>query len=59
MFVFNLTSYSGICAARLQVGNDGAFVRFEAGTDMQPVFTKFDAVPHPAVAPLSYMLPSW
>lgn len=35
-----------------QMGNKGAFIRFSA--DMVPRFTKFDAVPHPPVAPMRY-----
>ena len=35
-----------------QMGNKGAFIRFEA--DMKPQFTKFDAVPHPNVPPMRY-----
>lgn len=36
-----------------QMGNKGAFIHFEA-PDMVPKFTKFDAVPHPAVRPMAY-----
>ena len=35
-----------------QMGNKGAFIRFEA--DMVPRFTQFDAVPHPNVPPMTY-----
>lgn len=38
-----------------QVGNKGAFIRFT--TDMEPNITSFDAVPHPAVKPMSYANP--
>jgi serine/threonine-protein phosphatase 5 len=36
-----------------QMGNKGAFIRFKDG-DMKPDFTKFDAVPHPDVPPMTY-----
>jgi len=35
-----------------QIGNKGAFIRFEA--DMKPQFTSFEAVPHPAVKPMAF-----
>lgn len=35
-----------------QMGNKGAFIRFEA--DMKPKFTTYDAVPHPKVPPMAY-----
>jgi serine/threonine-protein phosphatase 5 len=35
-----------------QMGNKGAFIRFNE--DMQPHFTKFNAVPHPNVPPMRY-----
>jgi len=35
-----------------QMGNKGAFIRFEA--DMKPVYTQFDAVPHPNARPMQY-----
>ena len=36
-----------------QMGNKGAFIRFEGG-DMVPHFTQFDAAPHPDVRPMAY-----
>jgi serine/threonine-protein phosphatase 5 len=36
-----------------QMGNKGAFIRF-SDKDMKPVFTKFDAVPHPDIPPMRY-----
>lgn len=36
-----------------QMGNKGAFIRF-TDESMQPHFTKFEAVPHPAVPPMAY-----
>lgn len=36
-----------------QMGNKGAFLRFEA-PDMRPKFTKFNSVPHPSVRPMAY-----
>ena len=38
------------------MGNKGALIRF--GSDMKPQFTKFTAVPHPAVSPMAYASPS-
>jgi len=38
-----------------QVGNKGAFIRFEA--DLQPRYTTFDAVPHPAAKPMAFAGP--
>jgi len=35
-----------------QMGNKGAFIRF--GSDLTPRYTKFDAVPHPAIKPMAY-----
>ena len=35
-----------------QMGNKGAFIRFEA--DMVPKFVQFSAVPHPPVRPMAY-----
>ena len=35
-----------------QMGNFGAFVRFNGNTD--PTFTQFSAVPHPNVPPMRY-----
>ena len=35
-----------------QMGNKGAFIRFEA--DMIPKFVQFSAVPHPPVRPMAY-----
>mmetsp|Transcript_62985 Transcript_62985/g.148325 ORF Transcript_62985/g.148325 Transcript_62985/m.148325 type:complete len:319 (-) Transcript_62985:325-1281(-) len=35
-----------------QMGNKGAFIRLES--DLQPKFTAFTAVPHPAVRPMQY-----
>ncbi|CBJ28105.1 conserved unknown protein [Ectocarpus siliculosus] len=35
-----------------QMGNKGAFIRF--GSDLEPQFTTFEAVPHPAVRPMAY-----
>ncbi|MFS7962565.1 putative protein-serine/threonine phosphatase [Helianthus anomalus] len=36
-----------------QMGNKGAFIRFEAPT-MEPKFVTFSAVPHPDVKPMAY-----
>ncbi|BFI24353.1 serine/threonine-protein phosphatase 5 [Marchantia polymorpha subsp. ruderalis] len=36
-----------------QMGNMGAFIRFEA-PDLKPKFTTFSAVPHPAIRPMQY-----
>ncbi|CAM9197577.1 unnamed protein product [Chrysoparadoxa australica] len=35
-----------------QMGNKGAFIRF--GPDLQPQFTQYEAVSHPAVRPMAY-----
>ena len=35
-----------------QMGNKGAFITFKA--DLKPVFTVFDAVPHPPIKPMAY-----
>jgi serine/threonine-protein phosphatase 5 len=35
-----------------QMGNKGAFIRFNE--DLVPRFTKFEAVPHPAIPPMRY-----
>lgn len=35
-----------------QMGNKGAFVRFDS--QMKPVYTTFDAVPHPKIPPMAY-----
>jgi len=35
-----------------QVGNKGAFIRFES--DMKPKFTSYAAVPHPPIKPMAY-----
>jgi len=38
-----------------QMGNKGAFIRFEAGDDVsKPHFTQFTAVPHPPIKPMAY-----
>lgn len=37
-----------------EMGNKGAFIRFSDRNSMAPVFTCFDAVPHPAVPPMAY-----
>eukprot|EP01121_Diplochlamys_sp_Union-15-3_P000369 TRINITY_DN10345_c0_g1_i1.p1 TRINITY_DN10345_c0_g1~~TRINITY_DN10345_c0_g1_i1.p1 ORF type:complete len:478 (-),score=77.14 TRINITY_DN10345_c0_g1_i1:121-1554(-) len=39
-----------------QIGNKGAFIRFEGG-ELKPKFTTFDAVPHPSVPPMAYASP--
>ena len=36
-----------------QVGNKGAFIRFESST-MNPQFTSFAHVPHPNIPPMKY-----
>lgn len=38
--------------ALCQMGNKGAFIRFEA--DMKPKYTKFEAVTHPNARPMQY-----
>lgn len=38
-----------------QAGNSGGYIRF--GEDMEPEYYKFEAVPHPSVAPLRYASP--
>jgi serine/threonine-protein phosphatase 5 len=38
-----------------QMGNKGAFIRFEGG-NMTPQFTQFDAAPHPNVKPMKYAM---
>lgn len=42
-------SPTALCASH-QMGNKGAFIRF--GADLEPRFTQFDAVPHPAMPPM-------
>ena len=37
-----------------QMGNKGAFIRFDLSDNLTPKFTKFTAVPHPNVPPMAF-----
>ena len=37
-----------------QMGNKGAFIHLSRSAGLKPVFTQFDAVPHPPVRPMQY-----